>query len=176
LVSTRIFGCLTRLSGTWRFSRIWETSRPCQFLRWRGGNSLLQSADVVSPNQNFAQAIFSWQHGHIGLQRLQIQFQRRLSHGLQALASYSWSHSIDTGSSGSLNGPSSLPGPGINPNQNRGPSDFDIRQAFSAAVTYDVPVPKLDRLTRTILGGWSLQNIVQVTPPHRLTWMTDCFL
>jgi hypothetical protein len=126
------------------------------------GNSLLQSADVVSPNQNFAQAILVGNTGTSDYNALQIQFQRRLSHGLQALASYSWSHSIDTGSSGSLNGPSSLPGPGINPNQNRGPSDFDIRQAFSAAVTYDVPVPKLDRLTRTILGGWSLQNIVQV--------------
>ena len=131
------------------------------------GSRLLQTADVLSPNQNLAQAYLIGNTGASDYNALQVQFQRRLSQGLQALASYTWSHSIDTGSSGSLFSPSSLPGPGINSNQNRGPSDFDIRQAFSAAVTYDIPVPKLNRLTRTILGGWSLQSIIQVhsAPP-----------
>ena len=131
------------------------------------GSRLLQTADVLSPNQNLAQAYLIGNTGASDYNALQVQFQRRLSQGLQALASYTWSHSIDTGSSGSLFSPSSLPGPGINSNQNRGPSDFDIRQAFSAAVTYDIAVPKLNRLTRTILGGWSLQSIIQVhsAPP-----------
>ena len=33
---------------------------------------------------------------------LQLQFRRRLADGLQGVASYSWAHSIDTGSTGSV--------------------------------------------------------------------------
>jgi hypothetical protein len=91
-----------------------------------------------------------------------VQFQRRLSHGVQALASYTWSHSIDTGSTGSPNyfyaGGTYAPS---DANANRGPSDFDIRNAFSLALTYDVPAPKINALTNAILRGWSLENILQ---------------
>ena len=72
---------------------------------------------------------------------LQLQFQRRLSRGLQALASYSWSHSLDTASAGSM-GSGSNALSALNSNVNRGPSDFDIRNAFSIGLTYDVPAPK----------------------------------
>src|SRR6266436_692658 len=48
-------------------------------------------------------------------QALQIEFQRHMSHGLQALAAYTWSHSIDYGSNDAAN-------PLI-----RGNSDFDVR-------------------------------------------------
>ncbi len=45
--------------------------------------------------------------------------------------------------------------------ENRGPSDFDIRHAFSTGITYDIPAPKVNRFGRAILGGWSVQNIIQ---------------
>src|SRR5260370_25518811 len=98
---------------------------------------------------------------------LQIQFQRRLSRGLQALASYTWSHSIDDGSAGSADNNSNLVVPGINPNTNRGPSDFDIRNEASLGVTYDIPAPQVNRFTNAILRGWSLQNVIQIrsAPP-----------
>jgi hypothetical protein len=51
--------------------------------------------------------------------------------------------------------------PALDPNLNRGPSDFDIRNAFSAGVTYDVPAPHVDLLARAILRGWSLENVIQ---------------
>jgi hypothetical protein len=63
---------------------------------------------------------------------LQVKFERRLSQGLQALASYTWSHSIDISSTDAfanyLNTPSSV----ANPNIDRGNSDFDIRHSFTA--------------------------------------------
>ncbi len=91
---------------------------------------------------------------------LQVQFRRRLSRGLQALAFYTWSHSVDTASAGSVGvSGNTLPAGAIN--QNRGPSDFDIRQAFSAGVTYDVPAPNLNAFAKAILRGWSLENVVQ---------------
>jgi len=47
------------------------------------------------------------------------------------------------------------------PNINRGSSDFDIRNAFSAAMTYEIPAPKINAFTKAVFGGWSVQSVVQ---------------
>jgi hypothetical protein len=80
---------------------------------------------------------------------LQLQFQRRLSRGLQALASYSWSHSLDDASSDF--------GVGLD----HASSDFDLRHVFSAATTYDIPSPHA-RFARALFGNWSIDTIVRV--------------
>jgi hypothetical protein len=132
------------------------------------GRRLLQSMEIVGPPANPALlGILVDNTASSNYNALQIQFQRRLSGGLQALASYTWAHSIDTGSAGSTAIVSNLGVPGSNRNENRGPSDFDIRNAFSAGVTYDIPSPKRNRLARAMLGGWSSNSIVQVrsAPP-----------
>jgi hypothetical protein len=131
------------------------------------GRRLLQTAVIVSPNPNFFQADLVGNTATSDYQALQVQFQRRLLNGLQALASYSWSHSIDTGSAGSFDNPANGLVPG-NANQNRGPSDFDIRDAFSAGLTYDIPAPKINPLTNAILHGWSLESVIQArsAPPE----------
>jgi Carboxypeptidase regulatory-like domain/TonB dependent receptor-like, beta-barrel/TonB-dependent Receptor Plug Domain len=86
---------------------------------------------------------------------LQAQYQRRLSRGFQALASYTWSHSIDTASNDST----ALPGTeNTNFAQERGPSDFDVRHSFSGALTYDIPKFG-SSVTRAILGNWSADLI-----------------
>jgi hypothetical protein len=90
---------------------------------------------------------------------LQLQFHRRLSAGLQALASYSWSHSIDDGSASSAGNPANLGVPGSS-NQNRGSSSFDIRHSFSAGVTYSIPTLKGNPFVRAILGNWSTESFV----------------
>jgi len=133
------------------------------------GRRLLVSGRIFAPNQTFSQINFVTNGATSDYHALQVQFQRRLSHRLQALASYTWSHSIDTASAGSLLGGNFGNDfvPGINPNANRGPSDFDIRDTFSAAITYDVPVPKINAFTKAVLGGWSVQSIIQArsAPP-----------
>ena len=58
---------------------------------------------------------------------LQVQFRRRLSRGLTALASYTWSHCIDYGSQNYIFG------------YQRGNCDFDVRHNLSAAFSYDLP-------------------------------------
>src|SRR5262249_1993482 len=42
----------------------------------------------------------------------------------------------------------------------RGHSDFDIRHAFKAGLTYDLPGAGSHRVVRTVLGGWSLDGFV----------------
>lgn len=126
------------------------------------GKRLLQSAYLLSPNSNFHIIQLTTNASTSDYDALQLQFRRRLSRGFQAIASYTWSHSIDTASAGSVLGnvanallPAAI-------NQNRGPSDFDIRNAFSVGATYDVPVFQVSGLASKILHGWSLQNIFQV--------------
>ena len=85
---------------------------------------------------------------------MQLQFQRRMSRGLQILTSYSWSHSIDTASNDSgLGSPA-------DPNRDRGSSDFDVRHTFSTAVTYALPSPREGNFARALLGNWFLDGIV----------------
>jgi hypothetical protein len=130
------------------------------------GRRLIQTADIEFPNPNLFNAAVVTNAGNSGYNALQVQFQRRLSRGLQVLASYSWSHSIDTGSAGSIGSGSNALST-LNTNVNRGPSDFDIRNAFSTGLTYDVPAPEGNALVHTILRGWSTENIIQArsAPP-----------
>jgi hypothetical protein len=75
---------------------------------------------------------------------LQVQFNRRLTQGLQALASYTWSHSIDD----ATNNASVF-------EQLRGPSDYDIRNNFELALTYDVPGTYKNAFAAAALKHWS---------------------
>jgi hypothetical protein len=132
------------------------------------GRRLIQTIFVFAPpNANLAHAQLVTNAGISDYNALQVQFQRRLSGNLQALASYTWSHSIDTGSAGSVFGnlANSLV-PALN-DANRGPSDFDIRNTFSAGVTYDIPAAKLGPFAKAILGGWSTENFIlaRSSPP-----------
>lgn len=132
------------------------------------GRRLLQSAFVAAPNANFGFANLVGNLATSDYDALQLQFQRRLATGLQALASYTWSHSIDTASAGSPFGnETNAAVPGLSANANRGPSDFDIRQSFSSGVSYDLPTPRLGRHASAALGGWALENVLQVrsAPP-----------
>jgi hypothetical protein len=126
------------------------------------GRKLIQTAQIFSPNPNFGEAVLVANAGTSDYDALQLQFERRLVNGLEGLASYTWSHSIDTASAGSLGNPSNLPSKGGSPTQNRGPSDFDVRHAFSVGATYALPAPKLNPLSNAILRGWSIQNIAQI--------------
>jgi Carboxypeptidase regulatory-like domain/TonB dependent receptor-like, beta-barrel len=123
------------------------------------GRRLLQQAEVSPVNANLAQANLLTNAGTSDYDALQAQFRRRLSRGLQALASYTWSHSIDTASAGSFYGGANALLPS-GESQDRGPSDFDLRHTFSAALTYDLPAMKRGGFTKALLGGWSTENIV----------------
>jgi hypothetical protein len=139
------------------------------------GRRLIQTVqDQGQPTPSISIANLVVNGGSSNYQALQIQFQRRLSNGLQVLSSYIWSHSIDTGSAGSVGGNAGANAlvPSAIANANRGPSDFDIRNAFSAGLTYDVPAPKVNAFVNAILHGWSLQSVVQArtAPPVNINY------
>src|SRR5262249_33802860 len=89
---------------------------------------------------------------------------------LQALASYSWSHSIDIASTDAatvLNTPGTA-------DIDRGNSDFDVRHSFTAGVTYDLPSPGSRQVVKAVLGGWSLDTFVlaRTAPPVAIVGAT----
>jgi hypothetical protein len=133
------------------------------------GHRLLQETNVASPasNPNIGEGAFIDNTATSNYNALQIQFQRRLSQGLQVLASYTWAHSLDDASAGSDQYSANAGIPGTNSRTNWGPSDFDIRNAFSAGITYDLPAPKMNAFANAILRGWSTQSVIQArsAPP-----------
>jgi hypothetical protein len=130
------------------------------------GRRLLQTVEILLPNPNLDFAALVTNAGSSDYNALQLQFVRQLSHGLQALASYTWSHSIDTASAGSYGNVSNLVSE-LNSNVNRGASDFDIRNAFSMGTTYQVPGHSDNTIAKAVLRGWSLESVVQArsAPP-----------
>jgi outer membrane receptor protein involved in Fe transport len=124
------------------------------------GRRLLQTEYDSNVNQNISNAYLVSNQGSSDYNALQLQFQRRVSHGLQALASYTWSHSIDTASNGSASY-SSIFIRQVGANSNRGSSDFDVRQAVSTGITYEIPPPGINAVAKEVLRGWSLQNVFQ---------------
>jgi len=79
-------------------------------------------------------------------QAMQVQFQRTLAQGLQALASYTWSHSLDFGSNYQA-----LP-------LIRGNSDFDVRHSFTSGISWDLPEPRREGVAAEVLAGWGLDG------------------
>jgi hypothetical protein len=124
------------------------------------GRRLIQSAFITGPNSQIGNADLITNAGNSDYDAFQVQFQRRLSGGLQALASYTWSHSIDQGSAASFAHAANNVVPGENARTNRGPSDFDIRHGLSAGVTYEIPDLRKNRVVKMALGGWSVTSFV----------------
>jgi len=123
------------------------------------GRDLLRSTSLFNLNPNFQTILLTDNSATSDYHALQIKFQRRLSRGLQALASYSWSHAIDIASTDAGNN-RSTPGVLANPNIDRGNSDFDVRHSFSAGVTYDLPYSGSQRVIQSILKGWSVSSFM----------------
>jgi hypothetical protein len=124
------------------------------------GKRLIQTAYIFSP-PNYGSLDLIGNTANSDYNALQLQFQRRLSRGLQALVSYTWSHSIDTASAGSYGNAANNVVSGLNASANRGSSDFDIRHAVAAGVTYNLPSPKMNTVARELLHGWSVENAIQ---------------
>jgi len=97
---------------------------------------------------------------------LEVQFVKRMSHGLQVQASYTWARSIDT-SSGTTDPDQFTNGLGdnffFNSRIRRGPSDFNVDQNLSVNYDWNIPNPRsITGLLAWPLSGWELGGIVTV--------------
>jgi len=121
------------------------------------GRKLMRRDLYNAPNPDFTGEFDVLSNGGDSIYNaLQVQYRHRLTQGLQALVSYTWGHSIDDVSSDANY--NNVP-PGALAVSDRGPSDYDIRQTFSVAVSYNVPGPH-GGWAKPILKDWSVNTIV----------------
>jgi hypothetical protein len=119
------------------------------------GNRLLQENEYANPrnptspvpvNPNGNSFFLVESRGTSDYDALQLQFQRRLAHGLTGLASYTWSRCIDEGSSNFSIG------------YQRGDCDFDLRQNFTSAISYNLPNVGANKFAKALLHNWGVDN------------------
>jgi hypothetical protein len=97
-------------------------------------------------NPNFANAYIYINGPGSNYNSLQVKYQRQMSKGLQVLGSYTWAHAIDWASTEDYN---------VNLPFQRGNSNFDVRNNFTAAAVYDLPSDYANRFERALLGHWN---------------------
>lgn len=105
-------------------------------------------------------------NGRSNYHSLQVHYRRHLAHGVDATASYTWSHSLDNDSSDAF---LVWAGPGSAPANDRGSSDFDLRHSFNASVIYQFGAPVTAPSWRRFLAGWSASAILQVRSAFPIT-------
>jgi hypothetical protein len=103
------------------------------------------------PFLGFVNFLQNGYHSHYN--GLQVTATQRVWHGLNFLAGYTWSHSIDD----ATNNRSVSPQNSLRPDLERGSSDFDLRHRFTLALTYALPSVKSKM---QLLEGWQVNSIV----------------
>lgn len=124
-----------------------------------------QLLSVNSFNPNFASVAYLASGITSNYQSLQVQFQRSMSHGIQALASYTWSHSIDYGSQAEEDA------------VERGNSDYDVRHNFQGGLSWDFPIRPGSGFRTSMTNGWGLDARVMARTGFPITlqgnYLTD---
>jgi hypothetical protein len=106
---------------------------------------------------------------------LQSSVTKRMSRGLDFLASYTWSKSLDVTSGGSVNQGFDV---GSTPHDQRdlrssyGPSDFDRRHRFVLSLVYQTNVKNGGRAVRELLSRWQFSGLAVLQSGLPLT-ITD---
>jgi len=119
------------------------------------------------PNPNYG-VLREWQNANnSNYNALQLTLKKQMSHGMTANVNYTYSHSIDNGSSWHDSATSAAGGAGgdgystdnNNTGLDRGNSVFDIRHRLTFNYVYQLPGQSLHGAEGLLVGGWSLNGI-----------------
>ena len=128
--------------------------------------------DNLRPNFYFSDVDIIESNANSIYHSLQARFEQRLSAGLSALASYTYSKSIDDASGFfTTTGDPNFPQNSYDLSAERGRSDFDIRQRLTLSYAYDLPFAKGHRW----LGGWQSFGVLtfQTGSPFTVALVSD---
>jgi len=120
-----------------------------------GSSELRREASLAVPN--VAAVSFASNDGKSIYNGLTFIYRRSLASGLQGSLAYSWSHSIDLGSSDTA-----LFGltPGLPASTDRGDSDFDVRQTVNAQISYALPSWNRAGILGRLASRWTFGSFV----------------
>jgi|HubBroStandDraft_1064217.scaffolds.fasta_scaffold01338_6 hypothetical protein len=120
-----------------------------------------------APNANYG-ILRTWENSvNSDYNALQVSAKKQMSHGVLFNANYTWSHSIDNGStwhSGATTANGGAAGEGYTTDQtlpglDRGNSIYDIRQRVVLSYVIQLPGQSLKGALGAIAGGWSYNGI-----------------
>ena len=123
------------------------------------GARLLRREGQIAPSPDLAELVLATSNGSSHYNGLEADYRQRLTGGFQAILSYTWSHSIDTGS---WDSPVYLVAPGLTAASDRASSNFDVRQSFAAALSYTWCGWTLDSALRA-RGGFPIDVLAAET-------------
>jgi Carboxypeptidase regulatory-like domain/TonB dependent receptor len=147
------------------------------------GDNLIGNVDLNQPNLATGVRPFAAQFPYLqyvnhienyarsNYDSLQATLTKRLSHGFNFTAGYTYGHGLDNGS---LNRFGGQPQNSMNPNAEYAASDFDIRHRATFTASYEIPGPKG---YGQLLHGWKLNTIVTLSgaQPWDVVDATDNF-
>lgn len=124
----------------------------------QAGRKLLRTEGLGTPNADFTGTFFLTNNGaNSDYNALQVQYRQPISRGVQALVSYTYSHSLDNASNDTVQYVSSTV---ISAKNDRASSDFDVRHSFSGAVSFAIPSATKLKEFAPLLRNWSTDLIV----------------
>jgi hypothetical protein len=129
------------------------------------GRRLLRTEMLLDPNPNFGQVYVTTNNATSDHNALQVQFQSRFTKGFRLIGGYTYAHSNDIASNdSSVNLPALS---GYDALRDLGPSDFDVRHSFNAAISYEVPSFFESGSGKALLRDWTIDSLISMrsAPP-----------
>jgi hypothetical protein len=124
----------------------------------QAGRELLRNEAISNPNPNFSDAFqLSLNDALSNYSALQLQYRRPLSNRIQAVASYTFSHSLDNASDDVV---TATPKVVISGLSDYASSSFDVRHSFSAAVSINPPSIGRSTWLSAASRDWSLESVI----------------
>ena len=163
------------LTYEWNFTlerRLGESRQLSLAYVGAAGRHLLRQTYFENPTANIVTAYLLTNDAFSDFHSFQAQFQQRLWGGFLALVSYTLGKSLDNDSNEST---ALLEAAQLNPKDDRGPSDFDIRQTLTAAFSYGIPNQQRWRRLRPLTANWGLDGvwIARSATPVDVTFSRD---
>jgi hypothetical protein len=112
------------------------------------------SADPSRPYYGISGITHNWNIGQSQYDALQVGVSRYFGH-LNGSLAYTYGHSIDDGSDGSVTEIINA----YNPQGSLASSDFDERHVLELSLLYDLPFFTQPGLMHTLLGGWQISDL-----------------
>ena len=124
----------------------------------QAGRRLLRQEALYQPTPDFAgNFLLTLNDAFSNYNALQVQYRKRFSSHVQALANYTYSHSLDNASNDVVAGLSNTV---ISAANDYGSSSFDVRHSFSAAITYDIPSAAKSGFLAALTKDWSIESVI----------------
>ena len=124
----------------------------------QAGRKLLRQEALYQPTADFAgDFLLTLNNAFSNYEALQMQYRKRFSSRVQALANYTYSHSLDNASNDVVAGLSNTV---ISAANDYGSSGFDVRHSFSGAFTLDVPAAGKSAFLTALTRNWSIESVV----------------